>query len=274
MAAVRRKNVLIGVEIWQKNGISNGFLPNQWSSVKVCWAFNSIGNKVMTRIVAIVEDDAPIRDNYADALRRQGYRVQAYATRDSAMTAFRMRLPDLVLLDIGLQDEFDAGFEMCRELRSLSRKLPIIFLTARDTDYDAISGLRVGADDYLTKDVSIPQITARISALFRRVEALGDPTDQRNERNCGELNIDPDRVHVRWRGCPVDLTLTEFWIVNALTKIPGHVKTREQLMQDANVVVDDTTVTSHIKRIRRKFKSIDSSFDSVETVYGMGYRWV
>lgn len=227
----------------------------------------------MTRTVAIVEDEAPIRDNYADALRRQGYRVQTFANRGDAMNAFRTRLPDLVLLDIALQDEFDAGFEMCRELRSLSSRLPIIFLTARDSDYDAIAGLRVGADDYLTKDVSLPHIAARISALFRRVEALRDPTDQRIERKCGDLIIDPDRVVARWRNEAVDLTLTEFWIVNALTKNPGHVKTREQLMQDANVVVDDTTVTSHIKRIRKKFKALDAEFDCIETVYGMGYRW-
>ncbi len=227
----------------------------------------------MSRTVAIVEDDAPIRNNYADALRRQGYRVQTFANREDAMNAFRARVPDLVLLDIALADEIDAGFEMCRELRAMSRKLPIIFLTARDSDYDAIAGLRLGADDYLTKDVSLPHIAARISALFRRVEALGDPTDQRHERSCGELTIDPDRVVARWLGKAVDLTLTEFWIVNALTKIPGHVKTREQLMQDANVVVDDTTVTSHIKRIRKKFLALDPSFDSIETVYGMGYRW-
>jgi len=227
----------------------------------------------MTRTVAIVEDDAPIRDNYADALRRQGYRVQTFTNRGDAMTAFRIRLPDLVLLDIALQDEIDAGFDMCRELRALCQKLPIIFLTARDSDYDVIAGLRLGADDYLTKDVSLPHISARISALFRRVEALGDPSDQRHERTCGELTIDPDRVVARWSGTVVDLTLTEFWIVNALTKNPGHVKTREQLMHDANVVVDDTTVTSHIKRIRRKFHLIDPDFDQIETVYGMGYRW-
>ena len=227
----------------------------------------------MSRTVAIVEDDAPIRNNYADALRRQGYRVQTFSNREDAMNSFRARVPDLVLLDIALADEIDAGFEMCRELRAMSRKLPIIFLTARDSDYDAIAGLRLGADDYLTKDVSLPHIAARISALFRRVEALGDPTDQRRERSYGELTIDPDRVVARWRGQAVDLTLTEFWIVNALTKIPGHVKTREQLMQDANVVVDDTTVTSHIKRIRKKLHAIDPSFDSIETVYGMGYRW-
>jgi len=189
------------------------------------------------------------------------------------MNSFRARVPDLVLLDIALADEIDAGFEMCRELRVMSRKLPIIFLTARDSDYDAIAGLRLGADDYLTKDVSLPHIAARISALFRRVEALADPTDPRHERTCGELTVDPDRVAARWRGQAVDLTLTEFWIVNALTKIPGHVKTREQLMQDANVIVDDTTVTSHIKRIRKKFHALDPSFDCIETVYGMGYRW-
>ncbi len=227
----------------------------------------------MTRTVAIVEDDAPIRDNYADALRRQGYRVLTFANRDDAMAAFRTRLPDLVLLDIALHDEIDAGFEMCRELRSLCSKLPIIFLTARDSDYDAIAGLRLGADDYLTKDVSLPHISARISALFRRVEALRDPTDRTIERTCGDLAIDPDRVVARWKDEMVDLTLTEFWIVNALTKNLGHVKTREQLMQDANVVVDDTTVTSHIKRIRKKFKIVDAGFNCIETVYGMGYRW-
>ena len=108
----------------------------------------------MKRTVAIVEDDIPIRNNYAEALRRQGYRVKTFGTRDSAMTAFRSHLPDLVLLDIALHDEIDAGFDMCRELRTMSTKLPIIFLTARDCDYDAISGLRVGGDDYLTKDVS------------------------------------------------------------------------------------------------------------------------
>ena len=227
----------------------------------------------MARTVAIVEDEAPIRNNYAEALRRQGYRVQTFADRQSAMNAFRMRLPDLVLLDIALRDEIDAGFEMCRELRTLSGKLPIIFLTARDSDYDAIAGLRLGADDYLTKDVSLPQISARISALFRRVEAMGDPTNHQAERECGALTIDADRVVARWRGKPVDLTLTEFWVVNALTKRPGHVKTREQLMHDANVVVDDTTVTSHIKRIRKKFQAIDPGFQCIETVYGMGYRW-
>ena len=228
----------------------------------------------MTRSIAIVDDEKPIRDNYTEALQKQGYRVHAFPERNTAMEHFRNRLPDLVLLDIALADDAEGGFEMCRELRAISDTLPIIFLTARDSDYDAISGLRLGADDYLTKDVSLPQILARISALFRRIEALQSRQTGDSEVKIGKLSLDADRIRVTWNDELVDLTLTEFWIVNALSRRPGHVKTREQLMTDAQVVVDDTTVTSHIKRIRKKFKAIDDAFDCIETVYGMGYRWV
>ena len=228
----------------------------------------------MKRLIAIVEDEQAIRDNYAEALRRQGYRVQGYASRATAMVAFRTKLPDLVLLDIALADDVDAGFDMCRELRQMSARLPIIFLTARDTDYDAIAGLRLGADDFLTKDTSLPHIAARISTLFRRVDTLSEPPAETTTRQHGDLTIDIDRVCARWRGEVVELTLTEFWIVNSLSRRPGHVKSREQLMQDANVVIDDATVTSHIKRIRKKFRLIDQEFDRIETVYGMGYRWL
>lgn len=228
----------------------------------------------MARNIAIVEDERAIRENYAEAFTRQGYQVKTYATRNSAMEQFRARLPDLVILDIALNDDMDAGFEMCRELRTASNTLPIIFLTARDSDYDAISGLRLGADDYLSKDTSIPQIFARISTLFRRVEALRTSADDQDVQVVGDLSLDIDRVYITWKSVPIDLTLTEFWIVNALAKRPGHVKTREQLMDDAKVLVDDTTITSHIKRIRKKFKALDDEFDCIETVYGMGYRWV
>ena len=228
----------------------------------------------MARTIAIVEDEKAIRENYTDAFTRQGYAVNAYTTREQAMEQFRIRLPDLVVLDIALADDVDAGFEMCRELRSASKALPIIFLTARDSDFDAISGLRLGADDYLTKDTSIPQTLARISTLFRRVEALRSSNDEQDIRHVGKLSIDVDRVQVCWDAHPIDLTLTEFWIVNALAKRPGHVKTRDQLMDDAKVFVDDTTITSHIKRVRKKFRAIDTDFDCIETVYGMGYRWV
>ena len=228
----------------------------------------------MARTIAIVEDEEAIRDNYKEAFTRQGYRVDTYSNRADAMAQFRSRLPDLIVLDIALQDDVDAGFEMCRELRTSSQALPIIFLTARDSDFDAISGLRLGADDYLTKDTSIPQTLARISTLFRRVEALTSADKDQEMHQVGDLRIDVDRVQVSWKSTQLDLTLTEFWIVHALAKRPGHVKTRDQLMDDAKIFVDDTTITSHIKRIRKKFKEIDEAFDAIETVYGMGYRWL
>src|SRR3954470_13628517 len=129
----------------------------------------------MGRTVAIVEDDAAIRANYADMLKKHGYQVSAYADRRSATDAFRTRLPDLALLDIGLGDEPDGGFALCRELRALAPALPIIFLTARDSDFDVVSGLRLGADDYLPKDGALPHLMARISPLFRRIDALREP---------------------------------------------------------------------------------------------------
>ncbi|HEC28017.1 MAG TPA: proteobacterial dedicated sortase system response regulator [Gammaproteobacteria bacterium] len=229
----------------------------------------------MQKTIAIVEDEPSIRANYADALGRHGYQVNAYPDRPTAQAAFRKKLPDLVLLDIGLEDEIDAGFELCRELRGLSTTLPIIFLTARDSDFDTVAGLRLGADDYLSKDTSLPHLTARISALFRRLDALDQANNDmdNNEIIRGNLCVDLNKFSIAWKSRQLNFTLTEFWIVHALAKHPGHVKNREQLMQDANIVVDDNTITSHIKRIRKKFESIDEQFSSIDTVYGIGYRW-
>jgi len=227
----------------------------------------------MPRRIAIVEDDPTIRANYAEALRKHGYEVCAYAGRADAAAAFRLRLPDLAILDIGLGDDYDGGFALCRELRALSSQLPIIFLTARDSDFDVVAGLRMGADDYLTKDASLPHLIARIAALFRRVEAFKEapPVEQVLER--GPLRLDLKRMLASWNGRAVDLTLTEFWMVHALAKHPGHVKDRDQLMREANIVVDDSTITSHVKRIRRKFLAMDPGFTQIDTVYGLGYRW-
>ena len=227
----------------------------------------------MRRRIAIVEDDPVIRANYADVLNKHGYEVDAYGDRAEALAALRSRLPDLVLLDIGLGDDVDGGFTLCRELRTLSVALPIIFLTARDSDFDTVSGLRMGADDYVTKNVSLPHLLARVSALFRRAELGGDPAPREDTVRRGPLTLDLNRFTVVWRGGSVDLTLTEFWMVHALAKFPGHVKNRDQLMGEAHVVVDDSTITSHIKRIRRKFSAVDPGFDCIDTVYGMGYRW-
>jgi two-component system OmpR family response regulator len=227
----------------------------------------------MSRRIAIVEDDRTLRENYADVLRRQGYEVSTYADRASAMLAFRDRLPDLAVVDIGLGDEIDGGFALCRDLRARSATLPILFLTARDSEFDTVAGLRLGADDYLTKDISLPHLLARVAALFRRADAAGTEDAAEDVVDRGKLRLDTKRVSATWAGRRVDLTVTEFWIVHALARRPGHVKDREQLMGEARMVVDDSTVTSHVKRIRRKFLAADPAFDRIESVYGMGYRW-
>jgi two-component system OmpR family response regulator len=227
----------------------------------------------MRRRIAIVEDDAVIRANYTDVLNKHGYEVTAYADRAAALAAMRTRLPDLVLLDIGLGDDVDGGFKLCQELRALSATLPVIFLTARDSDFDMVSGLRMGADDYVTKNVSLPHLLARVSALFRRAELANAAAPVESTLERGPLTLDLNRFTIAWRGATVDLTLTEFWLVHALAKFPGHVKNRDQLMSEAHIVVDDSTITSHIKRIRHKFAAVDPKFDRVDTVYGLGYRW-
>jgi two-component system OmpR family response regulator len=228
----------------------------------------------MRKLIAIVEDEAALRENYSAALARQGYQVKTYPNRRTAMQAFEAHLPDLAIIDISLEDEAEGGFDLCRDLRALSAGTPIIFLTARDSELDAVSGLRLGADDFLTKDVSLPHLAARVAALFRRIDALRRPDTGAQLIRRGALSIDGERMQTAWTGVPVPLSLTEFWIVHALARNPGHVKSRQQLMDAANVVLDDNTITSHVKRLRRKFLDIDPAFAAIETVYGMGYRWL
>ncbi len=253
----------------------SGFVTGVWHRWRRVWQIGRGPGKTlsMSRHIAIVEDETAIRDNYADAFRRHGYRVSGYHDRQGAMTAFNSRLPDLVLIDISLGDEPEGGFDLCRALRRLSDTLPIIFLTARDTDLDAVSGLRLGADDYLTKDISLAHLLARVAALFRRLEALRESPTGTELIERGSLRLDSDRLIAQWQGHDLDLSLTEFWIVHALARFPGHVKSRQQLMEAANVVLDDATITSHIKRIRQKIAAFDGNFDAIKTVYGVGYRW-
>jgi len=226
-----------------------------------------------TRTIAIVEDEPAIRDNYAEVFRAQGYMVDLFETREDALTAFKKKLPDLALLDIGLKNDIDGGFELCRNLRQLSDTLPIIFLTARDSDLDTISGLRLGADDYLTKDISIENICARISAFFRRLDLSQQTSEPESEIKSGPLTLNKNRFTIQWNDKFIDLTLTEFWLIYTLVLHPGHVKNRNQLMDEAKIYVDDATITSHIKRIRNKFLAIDKDFNCIDTVYGIGYRW-
>ena len=228
----------------------------------------------MSRRIAIVEDEISIARNYQEALQRKGFLVNHYPDRETALAAFKLRLPDLAIIDVGLGDEIEGGFELCRQLRTLSPDLPIIFLTARDDDFDVISGLRLGADDYLTKDISLAQMMARILALFRRMDTISQPSEKEQEVVRGSLRMNMDRMQAEWKGTQLELTVTELWMLHALAKQPGHVKNRQQLMDAANVVLDDNTITSHIKRIRKKFISLDEQFDAIQTAYGMGYRWV
>lgn len=229
----------------------------------------------MSYTIAIVEDDPQLQENYVKALEREGYEVSAYSGKAEALGAFAERLPDLVILDIMLGEDKDAGFELCNHLRTLSPTIPVIFLTARNSDIDRVSGLRLGAWDYLTKDVTtLDFLPARIAAMFRTVEILcsGTSADDHVIEHT-HLHIDEARKEVHWRDKPVMLTLTEFWILYSIARRPGHLKSHEQLMDAASVVVTNNAISAHIKRIRNKFREIDPDFDHIRSEYGMGYRW-
>ena len=230
----------------------------------------------MSYTITLVEDDPQLQANYAQALEREGYEIKICASKQEALAAFERELPDLVILDVMLGDEMNAGFELCRYLRSLSPILPIIFLTARNSDIDRVSGLRLGAWDYLTKDVTtLDFLPARITAMFRTVEILRlGKSDTNDVIESQDLRIDVDRKEISWRGEPILLTLTEFWILLSLARRPGTVKSHDQLMEAANVVITNNAIAAHIRRIRDKFRDVDPNFDNIRSEYGMGYRWL
>ncbi len=229
----------------------------------------------MSRTIAIVEDDPDQRENYADALLANGYQVTAYGNRPEALAGMRHSLPDLVILDIMLDDEMDGGFDLCRDLRAIAPKLPIIFLTARDSDIDRVSGLRLDAWDYLTKPVNLQFLSVRVSSLFRIVDTLHTQTTELEAvLRLGALQLDPNSMSVRWNGKEVNLTLTEFWLVESLARRPGHVKTYENLMQvTRQSYVERNTINGYVRRIRKKFREVDIDFAMIQTVFGVGYRW-
>jgi two-component system OmpR family response regulator len=230
----------------------------------------------MVYTIALVEDDEMLRANYAKALQREGYHVITYCNRPEAEEAFNKSLPDLAILDVMLEDEMTGGFQLCKQLRQKSPTTPIIFLTARDSDIDKVSGLRLGAWDYLSKNTTtLDFLPVRISALFMVVESLNiGPNTNDSILERGPLYIHEERKQVEWHGKLLKLTLTEFWILFSLTKHPGHVKSHDQLMEAANVVVTNNAIAAHIRRIREKFIEVDPTFDAVRAEYGMGYRWV
>lgn len=225
--------------------------------------------------IALVDDEENLRETVGFALRRDGHRVEIYADGLEAWRVFERSLPDLVILDI-LMPRMD-GLELCRRLRALSERLPILFLTSRDDELDRVLGLELGADDYLCKPFSVRELAARVRVLLRRAALSREPDgDEERILETGPLRLDLRRYLATWKGAPLALTVTELTLLHALVRHPGHVKTRNQLLEEAyphDAYVSDRTIDSHVKRLRRKLEEADPSFDGIETVYGLGYRF-
>ena len=219
-----------------------------------------------------------IRSNYSEILSDEGFQVSAYSTKEEAIAAFRKKLPDLALLDVSLHGERDAGYEVCTALRRISDEVPIIFLTSHDGEIDRISGLRVGADDYITKDSSMSYIVIRIEALFRRLEAIRsafrNTSGESGQTTANGIELDDVYSTVFWNGTKIDMPLTQFWIVKDLVDNPGKVRSHRDLMKAANIVVEPNTITAHVKAIRGAFTRLDPEFSAIKTERGLGYRWV
>ena len=227
--------------------------------------------------IALVDDDRNILTSVSMTLEAEGFEVETYADGQAALDAFNKRLPDMAVLDIKMP-RMD-GMDLLQRLRQRS-SMPVIFLTSKDDEIDEVLGLRMGADDYVKKPFSQRLLVERIRALLRRQEALsGDAPEPEAETKImvrGHLTMDPLRHAVKWKGRDVSLTVTEFLLLQALAQRPGFVKSRDQLMDvayDDQVYVDDRTIDSHIKRLRKKFNQVDPDFDMIETLYGVGYRF-
>ena len=226
--------------------------------------------------IALVDDDRNILTSVSMALEAEGFNVKTYMDGESAVKGLELNPVDLVVSDIKMP-RMD-GMEVLRNLREKS-DVPIIFLTSKDDEIDQVLGLRMGADDYITKPFSQRLLIERIRAILRRNEKRANTTDVANDSSVimhGHIRLDEDRHLCQWKGETVSLTVTEFLLVKALVQRPGHVKSRDSLMDAAygdSIYVDDRTIDSHIKRVRKKFKAVDDSFDHIDTVYGVGYKY-
>ncbi len=225
--------------------------------------------------IALVDDDRNILTSVSIALEAEGYRIQTYTDGASALDGFKVDPPDLAILDIKMP-RMD-GMELLRRLRQKS-EIPVIFLTSKDEEIDELFGLKMGADDFIHKPFSQRLLVERVKAVLRRVsprDTTAKSTDAKVLER-GALVMDPERHTCTWNGQAVTLTVTEFLILQALAHRPGVVKSRNALMDaayDDQVYVDDRTIDSHIKRLRKKFKVVDDAFDMIETLYGVGYRF-
>jgi two-component system response regulator ChvI len=227
--------------------------------------------------IALVDDDRNILTSVSIALEAEGYRIMTYTDGASALDGLKQNPPDLAIFDIKMP-RMD-GMELLRRLRQKS-DLPVIFLTSKDEEIDELFGLKMGADDFIRKPFSQRLLVERVKAILRRSGAKDTSTPARPEDakalERGLLRMDPERHTCTWKGEPVTLTVTEFLILQSLAQRPGVVKSRNALMDaayDDEVYVDDRTIDSHIKRLRKKFNQVDVDFDMIETLYGVGYRF-
>jgi two-component system, OmpR family, response regulator ChvI len=228
----------------------------------------------MPNTIALVDDDRNILTSVAMALEAEGFTVRSYTDGTEALKGLTAQPADLAILDIKMP-RMD-GMELLAQLRKDSA-MPVIFLTSKDDEVDELLGLRMGADDYIKKPFSQRLLVERIRALLRRGElARGSGGEAEPAIQRGDLRLDPARHQCTWKGRNVDLTVTEFLLLKSLALRPGHVKSRDQLMDSAygeHIYVDDRTIDSHVKRLRKKFKSADADFVQIETLYGVGYRY-
>ncbi len=231
----------------------------------------------MSQNIALVDDDRNILTSVSMSLEAEGFNVKTYNDGEEGLNGITNNPPDLVVLDIKMP-RMD-GMEVLTKLRETSA-LPVIFLTSKDDEVDEVIGLRMGADDYITKPFSQRLLIERIRALLRRQQlGVAKPEDTANSEETikrGNLLLDDSRHLCTWKGDAVNLTVTEYLLVKALAQRPGHVKNRDQLIDLAygeNIYVDDRTIDSHIKRVRKKFRKVDTEFNQIETLYGIGYRY-
>jgi len=248
------------------------------------WTFSSLtlncedskkGFTKMAHNIALVDDDRNIITSVSMALEAEGFQVKTYNDGEEGLKGITSNPPDLAVLDIKMP-RMD-GMEVLSKLRETST-LPVIFLTSKDDEVDEVIGLRMGADDYITKPFSQRLLIERIRALLRRKDLQNEKPEAKSEEitQRGDLSLDDSRHLCTWKGKPVNLTVTEYLLVKALAQRPGHVKNRDQLIDLAygeNIYVDDRTIDSHIKRVRKKFKAVDTDFNQIETLYGIGYRY-
>ncbi|MEH6605121.1 MAG: response regulator transcription factor [Pseudomonadales bacterium] len=228
----------------------------------------------MPALIAIVEDDADQRHNYATAVRQKGYRTAEYASRKQAAAGIQRELPDLVILDIILQDEVDGGFNLCRELLASYPGLPVLFLTERIDEIDKISGLRLGAWDYQPKPISLGFLAERVASLLRLAELRNQPVNTDAATVIGSLSINDSTMQAEWKNQRIPMTVTEFRLLQHLLRHPGHAVSYDSLMSATKQqYVTANTINTHMRNIRRKFCKIDADFSAINNEYGFGYRW-